>query len=120
MVASNQHSRTWRRSILFPPCTIHFVTTHSTVRIALSFEQELVVRLLETVDRCSAKGKRDYAILLLACWLGMRVGDIRTLKLEQIHWEDSTIEVTQSKTGLPLSLPLTSEVGEALIDYLKS
>ena len=84
------------------------------------WEQELLVRLLEAVDRSSAKGKRDYAILLLACRLGMRVGDIRTLKLEQIHWEDSTIEVTQSKTGLPLSLPLTSEVGEALIDYLKS
>jgi integrase len=50
----------------------------------------------------------------------MRVGDIRTLKLDQIHWEDSTIDVTQSKTDLPLSLPLTSEVGEALIDYLKS
>ena len=84
------------------------------------WEQELVVRLLSAVDRSSAKGKRDYAILLLASRLGMRVGDIRTLKLDQIHWEDSTIEVTQSKTDLPLSLPLTSEVGEALIDYLKS
>ncbi len=89
-------------------------------RIPSVWEQELVVRLLEAVDRSSPKGKRDYAIFLLACRLGMRVGDIRTLKLEQIHWEDATIEVTQSKTGLPLRLPLTSEVGEALIDYLKS
>ena len=75
---------------------------------------------MEAVDRSSAKGKRDYAILLLACRLGLRAGDIRTLKLDQLHWEDSTIEVTQSKTGMPLSLPLTNEVGEALIDYLKS
>jgi site-specific recombinase XerD len=89
-------------------------------KIPSVWEQELVVRLLEAVDRSSAKGKRDYAILLLACRLGMRVGDIRTLKLEQIHWDDSTIEVTQSKTGTPLRLPLTNEVGEALIDYLKS
>jgi integrase len=50
----------------------------------------------------------------------MRVGDIRTLKLDQIHWEDSTIAITQSKTGLPLSLPLTGEIGDAVIDYLKS
>jgi integrase len=84
------------------------------------WEQELVVRLLDAVDRSSAKGKRDYAILLLACRLGMRVGDIRTLKLDQIHWADSTIEVTQSKTSLPLILPLTDEVGQGLIDYLKS
>jgi len=75
---------------------------------------------LEAVDRSSAKGKRDYAILLLACRLGMRVGDIRTLKLDQLHWDDSTIELTQSKTGGPLRLPLTNEMGEALIDYLKS
>jgi site-specific recombinase XerD len=84
------------------------------------WDQELVVRLLEGVDRSSAKGKRDYAILLLACRLGLRAGDIRTLKLGQLHWEDSTIEVTQSKTGMPLILPLTVEVGEALIDYVKS
>lgn len=84
------------------------------------WDQELVIRLLGAVDRSSAKGKRDYAILLLACRLGLRVGDIRTLTLDQLHWDDSTIEVTQSKTGVPLTLPLTTEVGEALIDYLKS
>jgi integrase len=52
--------------------------------------------------------------------LGLRAGDIRTLKLDDLRWENSTIEITQAKTGTPLSLPLTNEVGEALIDYLKS
>jgi site-specific recombinase XerD len=89
-------------------------------KIPSVWEQELVVRLLKAVDRSSTKGNGDYAILLLACRLGMRVGDIRTLQLDQIHWQDSTIEVTQSKTGTPSRLPLTSEVGEALIDYLRS
>lgn len=84
------------------------------------WDHELIVRLLGAIDRSSAKGKRDYAILLLACRLGLRAGDIRTLKLGDLRWEDSTIEITQAKTGTPLSLPLTSEVGEALIDYLKS
>src|SRR6516225_5405273 len=67
-----------------------------------------------------AKGKRDYAILLLACRLGLRAGDIRTLKLDNLRWAESTIEITQAKTGAALILPLTNEVGEALIDYLKS
>jgi site-specific recombinase XerD len=84
------------------------------------WDHELIVRLLGAIDRSSAKGKRDYAILLLACRLGLRAGDIRTLKLDHLRWEDSTIEITQAKTGTPLSLPLTNEVGEALIDYLKS
>jgi site-specific recombinase XerD len=89
-------------------------------KIPSVWDQELIVRLLEAVDRSSVKGKRDYAILLLGCRLGLRAGDIRTLKLDQLHWEDSTIEITQSKTAIPLRLPLTSEVGDALIDYLKS
>jgi len=84
------------------------------------WDHELIIRLLRAIDRSSAKGKRDYAILLLACRLGLRAGDIRTLKLDHLHWEDSRIEITQSKTATPLSLPLTEEVGEALIDYLKS
>jgi site-specific recombinase XerD len=84
------------------------------------WDHELIARLLGAVDRSSAKGKRDYAILLLACRLGLRAGDIRTLKLDHLRWAESTIEITQAKTGTPLRLPLTNEVGEALIDYLKS
>jgi site-specific recombinase XerD len=84
------------------------------------WDHELIVKLLGAVDRSSAKGKRDYAILLLACRLGLRVGDIRTLKLDNLNWDGATIGITQSKTSTPLTLPLTEEVGEALIDYLKS
>jgi integrase len=100
--------------------TLRKIRVARDAKVPSVWEQELIVKLLEAVDRSSAKGKRDYAILLLACRLGLRAGNIRTLKLDQLHWEDSTIEVTQSKTGTPLRLPLTSEVGDALIDYLKS
>jgi integrase len=84
------------------------------------WDPDLVIRLLEVVDRSSPKGKRDYAILLLACRLGLRVGDIRTLTLDDLKWETATLEITQSKSLEPLCLPLTEEVGEALIDYLRS
>lgn len=84
------------------------------------WDRELVVKLLEVIDRSSPKGKRDYAILLLACRLGLRLGDIRALRLDDLNWEAATLEITQSKTLAPLCLPLTEEVGAALIDYLKS
>lgn len=84
------------------------------------WEPGLLTQLLEVVDRRSPKGRRDYAILLLACRLGLRLGDIRSLTLDQLNWDAATVEVTQSKTGVPLILPLTEEVGAALIDYLKS
>jgi site-specific recombinase XerD len=84
------------------------------------WDPDLVTRLLQVIDRSSPKGKRDYAILLLACRLGLRLGDIRTLLLDDLNWDAATIEFTQSKTLTPLCLPLTEEVGMALIDYLKS
>ena len=89
-------------------------------RIPAVWDQVLLIRLLEAIDRSSAKGKRDYAILLLACRLGLRVGDMRALTLDHLHWEEARLESTQAKTATPLSLPLTEEVGEALIDYLRS
>lgn len=94
------------------------VTRNATVPSV--WDPELVVKLLEVVDRSSPKGRRDYAILMLASRLGMRSGDIRMLTLDDINWAAATIEITQSKTGAPLCLPLSEEVGAALIDYLKA
>jgi len=97
-----------------------------TVRLASNatvpsvWEPELVERLLAVVDRRSPKGKRDYAILLLAARLGLRLGDIKGLTLDHLHWTTSTIEIIQRKTGEPLVLPLIEEVGNALIDYLRA
>lgn len=88
-------------------------------KIPSVWDKELVVKLLSAVDRGSPRGKRDYAILLLACRLGLRVGDIRDLTLDQIDWEIETISIIQSKTKRPLTLPLSNEVGNALIDYIK-
>jgi site-specific recombinase XerD len=93
------------------------VTRNATIPSV--WDPELVVKLLRIIDRSSPKGKRDYAILLLASRLGLRVGDIRTLTLDAINWEAATIEITQSKTRAALSLPLPVEIGEALIDYLR-
>ena len=84
------------------------------------WDKELLAQLLDRIDRHSPRGKRDYAIFLLACRLGMRSSDIRALSLDHIDWIAETITFTQVKTGMPLRLPLTDEVGSALVDYLKS
>lgn len=76
--------------------------------------------MLGRIDRSSPRGKRDYALLLLAYRLGLRAGDIRTLTLDHLDWANATLRLTQSKTTRPLVLPLTEEIGQALIDYLKS
>ncbi len=88
-------------------------------RIPDVWRAEDVAALLAAVDRGSPVGKRDYAILLLAARLGLRAGDIRDLRLDDLRWDEARIEHTQSKTGRPVVLPLTEEVGEALIAYLR-
>ena len=80
---------------------------------------ETVEALLEAVDRSSSLGKRDYAILLLAARLGLRACDIRALALDNIQWAEARLTLTQTKNGRYLSLPLSEELGQALIDYLR-
>ena len=76
-------------------------------------------KLIAAIDRGSPTGKRDYAIILLSCYLGLRCGDIKNLKMENFHWAEKQLIFSQSKTGTSLTLPLTKEVGWAVIDYLK-
>ena len=78
------------------------------------------VRLvLERIDRQSAIGKRDYAMVLLTVRLGLRVGDLRRLELGWFDWRAKTLALTQHKTGVPLTLPLPGDVGWAVIDYIR-
>ena len=85
-----------------------------------SWKTEDVKKLLKAVDRGDQKGKRDYAILLLIVHLGLRVSDIRGLKLSYLNWTRKTITLNMQKTKQPLELPLLDNIGWAIIDYLKN
>jgi len=85
-----------------------------------SWKTEDVKKLLKAVDRGDSKGKRDYAILLLIVHLGLRVSDIRALKLSNLNWNRKKITLTMQKTKQPLELPLLEDIGWSLIDYLKN
>jgi integrase/recombinase XerD len=84
------------------------------------WKKEDVIRMLNTIDRGNPTGKRDYAILILVAKLGMRVGDIKSLKLSNLNWHSKTIEVTQEKTKNVVTYPILNDIGWALIDYLKN
>ena len=80
---------------------------------------EEIRRVLAVIDRQSAVGKRDYAMILLTARLGLRISDLRQLDLGDLDWRAKTLTVTQRKTGRPLSLPLLDDVGWAVIDYVR-
>ena len=75
-------------------------------------------KLLTSVDCTTSVGKRNFAILLLALRTGLRSIDIANLKLGDIHWKSNTIEIIQEKTNTPLTLPLLTDVGNAIADYI--
>lgn len=95
------------------------VQARKQTRIPSVWTEDELKKLIDAIDRKNPQGKRDYAIILLACRLGMRVSDIKHLKMENFRWEERKLVFIQSKTKAPLSLPLTEEVGWAVIDYLK-
>lgn len=80
---------------------------------------EELKQLIGAIDRGSPKGRRDYAIILIACRLGLRCTDIKNLCFENFNWTEKKLCFTQSKTGQPIELPLVPDVGWAVINYLK-
>lgn len=81
---------------------------------------EEIRQLLSAINHKAPVGKRDYAMVLLAVILGMRAGDICSLKFREIDWHKKVITYTQQKSGKTNTLPLLPPIGEAIIDYLKN
>lgn len=84
------------------------------------FSEDEVENILSSFDRENPIGKRNYAIFLLAARMGLRSCDIKALEFSFINWTEKTISFTQKKTKKYLTLPLTDDVGWAVIDYLKN
>jgi len=96
------------------------VRTFRNASIPYVWSKADIKKLLGAIDRDDPKGKRDYAILLIAIRLGLRIGDIRSLKKSSIDWSRKTINLKMSKTGQPIELPLLKDIGWAIIDYLQN
>jgi site-specific recombinase XerD len=77
-----------------------------------------VERLIASCNLSSPTGMRDRAILLLLARLGLRAGDIVHLRLQDIDWKEATIQVS-GKSHRQTRLPLSQEVGHAIVEYLQ-
>lgn len=79
---------------------------------------EQVRHLLASINRGTAVGRRDYAILLLLARLGLRSSEIAFLDLEDIDWKAGRLNV-RGKGGRQYELPLPKDVGKAIVAYLR-
>jgi integrase/recombinase XerD len=88
-------------------------------RLVRALSWEAVQALLQAVDQSTSKGRRDYAMLVLIATYGLRVSEVASLSLDDLDWRDRVIRVPRPKIGVPLAVPLTDEVGTALLAYLR-
>ncbi len=88
--------------------------------IPRSITWEQVREVLDGVDRRTPVGKRDYAIMLLLVTYGLRAREVAALTLDDLDWRNSRLRVPERKQGHSTAYPLSSVVGEAIVDYLKN
>jgi integrase len=83
------------------------------------YSEDEIRRIESAINRDTPVGKRDYAIVLLGTRLGLRLDDIRTLKLSALDFRNDAIRLVQQKTLTQLELPLAPELKIALLGYIE-
>jgi len=89
----------------------------STIPRSITWDE--VRRMLESVDRRTAAGKRDYAILLLLVTYGLRGREVAALTLDDLDWKRDRLRIPERKAGHSTAYPLSPTVGAALVEYLQ-
>ena len=76
-----------------------------------------VERLLDSCDRGTSLGVRDFAIMMLVARLGLRSIEVARMELRDVDWRAGEL-VVRGKGRRQDRLPVSAEVGEALVAYL--
>ncbi len=88
----------------------------ATLPKALSASE--VKQILDSFNRSTAIGRRDFAIARCLLDLGLRAGEVAALQIDDIDWHNSTLLVRSAKSHRTHLLPLPTKTGEAIVDYL--
>ena len=104
------------------PETLEFAfATEKAARVpivtTLSEEQVNTIRTFAEKSHSPAE-LRCASMTMLALRMGLRTVDICNLRLSDISWKSRTISIVQQKTGVPLTLPFPTEVGNLLARYI--
>lgn len=94
------------------------VANWSMTSIPRAIPPDALHQLLGSINRHTATGRRDYAIVLLLARMGLRAGEVVRLELEGIDWNAGSVSV-QGKGGHRSALPLPEDVGSAIAAYLR-
>ncbi len=98
--------------------TVPSVATWRLAALPRRLEAGAVERLLASCDRQTVTGRRDYAVLMLLARLGLRSGEVCSLRLDDLDWRAGELVVC-GKGRRAERLPLPADVGQAVAMYLR-
>jgi integrase/recombinase XerD len=104
------------------PAGLHVIDTPRVYRGELpprALDWITVRRLLASIRRRTARDWRDYAVLHLMAYYGLRPSEVAALRLDSINWEAGTLRVEQRKTRSELILPLADRTSRMLRRYVE-
>ena len=93
---------------------------HDRTNIKSYYTREEINSLLNSIDTTTDRGKEDFLIISIICYLGLRISDVIDLKLTDIDFNTNTISIVQYKTKEKLILPLIDNIKYPMLDYLKN
>lgn len=79
-----------------------------------------VRRAIDTIGSATSIDVRDRAILLLLATTGIRNGELRALRLQDLDWRAGQVFIRHTKGKRDRVAPLLEETGAALADYILS
>jgi site-specific recombinase XerD len=94
------------------------VASWSMSSIPRAIPVDTVRQLLASINRRTAVGRRNYALLLVLARLGLRASEVVRLELDDIDWAAGQLSV-RGKAGHRAALPLPVDVGAAMAAYLR-
>ena len=87
-------------------------------RIIPAFTEAEIRAVVAAIDASTEAGMRNRAIVLTAYCTGLRLGDVLSLRRDEIDWRKATLTTSQSKTHTPITCALNGETMNAIADYI--
>jgi site-specific recombinase XerD len=101
-------------------CCVESPRSYRCAHLPRSISWDDVGKTIQGIDRRTPTGKRDYSVMLLLATYGLRGVEVANLKLEHIDWKRNRLLIPERKAGHCTAYPLSSDVGNAILEYLQN
>ena len=104
----------------YVPSSFIRIKSSGTKPVLPCFSYEDLEKIFSAIDPWTPDGCREYAIIMMALYTGMRGCDICNMRISDVDFEQHVISLRQQKTKAFYELPMMPELETALRNHLKN